>query len=421
MAPATQSIQEREYDKACLLAEQGRYALAIQQALALLSVAPEHANGHNILSFCYARQQKPKEAIDAANRAIALAPTNDFHYYRLADAHDKAHHYEAAAAAIKTALELNPNRIDSYGMASLISHHRRQLKEALIWAESGLRLNPEHLTCLNLRILALVELNRIEEAEPDIVRSRQLNPEQAFPHAAAGLLALHRREQTVALDSFKTALQIDPNSDWARRGLMEAMKAKNGFYRLLLSYELWQSKFQRQRPALFWSFWLIFPPVRALYGLLVLTTLFVRYLADVGLRAHPYGKLLFSPRETWLNNCALIALGLIALGGWRSAVVDDSAYLGLGLLLGAIAYGSCLCWFGESKSRQIMYGLLTGVVVLIAVLVIVSLMPGVSSGMVEQLRSVGAAVFALALIASLLVYLLLICYHGLQQIANRHR
>ncbi|MEL6814113.1 MAG: tetratricopeptide repeat protein [Cyanobacteria bacterium J06598_3] len=374
MVSATAPDQQRRYDKACLLAEQERYDLAIRQALALLAIEPEHANGHNILSFCYARQQKTKDAIAAARRAIAIAPTNDFHHYRLADVCEKAGHYDTALAAIKAALQLNPDRTDTYQMASLISHRKHRFPEALTWANSGLQKNPEHLGCLNLRIAALIELNRIEEAEGDIARSLQLNPEKAFPHAATGILALHRSEPTVALTSLKTALRINPNSDWARRGLMEAMKAQNGFYRLILSYELWQSKFQKQRPGVFWSFWLILPPVRALYTLMVLMTIFVRYLTDVVLRFHPYGKLLFSPREVWLNNCALIALGLILLGGWWGTVVNDPAYLGLGLLLSAIAYGSCLCRFGETKDRQILYGLLTSIGVVLTGWVIVSLL-----------------------------------------------
>ncbi|MFK8184442.1 MAG: tetratricopeptide repeat protein [Phormidesmis sp.] len=342
----------QRYERACLLAEQKRYQLAIEEALALLAASPNSDLAYNILSFSQVRQQQCPEAIRSAKQEIALAPNDSFHHYRLADALFLSEQYEAASKAITTAFQLNPQEPSYYALASAIYHDWGQLPSALDFAKQGLKIDPDHAGCLRVYIMGLADTEQWDVAEKAVARSLQLFPDLAFSHAAHGWLSVHQGKNAPAKESFKAALQLDPNSDWARRGMLEAIKSQNLFYRIILQYELWQRKFQRSKPGLFWAFWLAIPQLRAVYWLIVGITILIRYLFDIALRFHPYGCLLFTQKEKWLNNCGTFTLVLLILGGVATAQSESANFVLMGGLLGGAAYASCLSWFAQKWERR---------------------------------------------------------------------
>ena len=284
------------YEKARLLAEQGRWDLAEKEALAAIAAVPESDRAYNILSYCYSRQGRHEAAISAAQQAISLSPENAGHYYRLADVCERAAQYKLATAAIETCLSLNPTDEDAYSLAASICLSRRDIKSMLTFTAKGLSLNPEHESCWNKRVLGLLVAGRLDEANQEAERLMAGYPDRAFSHAARGWLAIYQRKFQPAFGSFKVALQIDPNSEWARQGLIEALKTQNIFYRWILPYKLWQARLDRSsRVAL--TVLLIFPPFRGLYLLLMLLSWAVGGMANITLRFHPYGRLLFPPKE----------------------------------------------------------------------------------------------------------------------------
>ena len=48
-----------------------------------------------------------------------------------------------------------------------------------------------------------------------------------------------------AAEHFREALRLDPQNDWARRGIIEALKARHFIYALMLKYFLWMARFSR--------------------------------------------------------------------------------------------------------------------------------------------------------------------------------
>jgi Tfp pilus assembly protein PilF len=52
-----------------------------------------------------------------------------------------------------------------------------------------------------------------------------MDPDDAHAHANRGWLLLRRGQPDEAMQSFQSALRLDPTLDWARLGMIEAMKA----------------------------------------------------------------------------------------------------------------------------------------------------------------------------------------------------
>jgi hypothetical protein len=108
-----------------------------------------------------------------------------------------------------------------------------------------------------------------------------------------GWTYLHSRDQRKALASFTEALRLDPSNDWARNGLIEALKARNPIYRAILAWYLFADRLSpRARWAVIIGSIVGFRALSSvlrrderlwpLAALLVLTYLSVTYLTWVG-------------------------------------------------------------------------------------------------------------------------------------------
>jgi tetratricopeptide (TPR) repeat protein len=130
-----------------------------------------------------------------------------------------------------------------FGRLASISIDGHRWQVALDAAEMGLRLDPDDVDCTNLRAIALVRLGRKDEAGATIDAALAKQPEDARSHANQGWTLLHQGNPRKAMEHFREALRLEPNMEWARLGIIEAMKARNILYRWILGYFLWMTKF----------------------------------------------------------------------------------------------------------------------------------------------------------------------------------
>ena len=231
-----------QLERGLLLFMQSRYELAEAELRQALANEPREAYGHAMLGLCLAKREQFKEATEEAEQAVHLAPDFAFAHYALADIlHDRNHHAEALTA-INEALRLDSADADYFALLSAIHLDEKHWKEGLQAAEQGLQLDSEHVGCNNLRAIALVKLGRKSEAGATIDAALARNPDNAVTHANQGWTLLERGEPKKALEHFREALRLDPDNDWARQGIVEALKARNVIYAVMLKYFLWMSR-----------------------------------------------------------------------------------------------------------------------------------------------------------------------------------
>jgi len=63
-----------------------------------------------------------------------------------------------------------------------------------------------------------------------------------FRTANQGWNCLHRNNPRRAQDHFREALRLNPELEYARQGMLEALKARNPVYRGMLAYFLWMGR-----------------------------------------------------------------------------------------------------------------------------------------------------------------------------------
>lgn len=317
--------------QAQLLLQTRRYKDAESALRQALAAAPNDADAHALLALALYYQDRNEEALRESRTAIGLAPDSDYgHYVRALILLDQGR-ADDALRSIREAMRLDPNSATYHAVVSRIHMRKREWKHALEAADAGLRCDPEHVTCLNLQATALVRMGRKVEAEAPLAAALARAPENALTHANHGWALLHADKVKEAFAAFREALRLDPTLSWAREGIVEALKARNFVYRLLLRYFLWMSRltedeqwgvigiFHGIRVALrvaaraFPPLWLVVFPVLLLFRLFAFLTWVARPLFALLLRFDRFGRLALSDEDmvasTWMAICLLTAEG----------------------------------------------------------------------------------------------------------------
>jgi tetratricopeptide (TPR) repeat protein len=233
-------------ERGSLLLQTGRHEMAEREFREALVNEPNNALAHAMVAICLGEQKKYAEATAEAQQAIAIRPDWDVGYSALASILSARERLKEAAAVIEQAIGLDPFDPSHHALLAGIRLKQRQWPAALAAADAGLAIDPEHSACVNARGIALVNLGRREEANITIGGALQRNPLNATTHANQGWALLHAGDHKAALEHFRESLRLNPDSQWARAGIVEALKARNIVYRLMLKYFLFMSRLSRQ-------------------------------------------------------------------------------------------------------------------------------------------------------------------------------
>jgi hypothetical protein len=236
-------------------------------------------------------------------------------------------------------------------------------------AEEGLALDPEHAGCTNLRAMALVKLGRTAEAGDTIDAALARVPETSATHANRGWTLLEQGKADAALGHFREALRLDPENEWARRGIVEALKAHNPVYAVMLRYFLWMSRLSRgaQWGVIVGGYFLnrmltgaaagnpdLAPwvlPFRIVYVAFVLLTWTAEPLFNLLLRLNRFGRLALSREQivesNWIGGVillALLSLGACVVQGFDSPFLMAAMVFGFLIIPVAGTFKTSLGW-----------------------------------------------------------------------------
>ena len=321
--------------RADLLLQQGRFNDAERELGQLLSNDPRHALAHALMAQAMLGQLRLNDAEYAAREAISSAPDEAFSHYAMSAVLRERRRFAEAVIAIQQAIALDPYSPNQFALLAQLRIDQREFSAALAAADQGLSIDPEHAACVNLRAIALVHLGRRGEAAAVVQGALDKDPENSVTHANQGWTLLHRNDPKRALEHFREALRLDPTNDWARAGIVEAMKARNPIYRVILAYFLWMSRLSgRTQSAIVLGGWFgqrvlreaarsnpglqpyVLPIILA-YALFVWMTWLANPLFNLLLRLSKYGRHALSREQTVTSNWILVLL-LICAGALGS-------------------------------------------------------------------------------------------------------
>lgn len=233
---------ERHLQQAWYLFGCDRHRDAIAAAQRALALEPESADCFTIMALAHDQLEEYDAAERCAREAVLREPGESSTHRALAIVLFDRSDPDAAQAAIQQAIRLDPQEVQSFAVLGQVHLVKQQWGKALAAADQGLTFDPAHEGCLNVRTQALLHLGRLDEARLTVGGVLAENPENAFSHANLAWVELHSGRHERALQHFSEALRHDPSLDWARVGLVEALKAKYRVFRVVLAFQLWLTR-----------------------------------------------------------------------------------------------------------------------------------------------------------------------------------
>lgn len=330
-------MSEAQILKAVFFFRQNRYQEAEKELYQLLGQDPNSVEALGLLARCQIKLDKNEEALKTIQQALSLSPDDDrliFQHARVLYLMDR---YEEAIQKMESAIRINPAEAIYFGLLADIKLHMKKYQEALDYADQGLALDPEDSFCLNTRASALIKLKRPNDAFDTIATSLENDPENSFTHTNLGWSKLETGQHKAALEHFREALRLNPNNDYAQAGMVEAIKAKNIFYRLFLKYVFWMNRMSAKYQ---WGFiigiYLLFRVFQSLaennpalepflmplvyaYLVFALSTWFMEPIANLFLLVNPYGR--FALNKTERQSAVLVGTSLLL------SIISISIYL----------------------------------------------------------------------------------------------
>jgi tetratricopeptide (TPR) repeat protein len=319
-----------------LLLQRARHKDAEALLLRAIAEDPTDAKAHTLLAFALLHQGRETDALLEAQAAVRFAPGDPDGHYIGAIILTEMGKYDEALSAIRTAIRIVPEMPRFHAVMANIYLRQRQWQQALDAVEIGLRFDPQNIQCNNIRAMALVKLGRQDEAGQSLASILALNPENPMTHANQGWALLHSGQHEQALQHFREALRLNPQLAWAREGVVEALKARNPIYWVMLRYFLWMSRLNSNTR---WGLILgvyflnrlasgaalqypglapIFVPLNLLYTLFVFLSWTARPLFNLLLRFNRMGRLALSDEDiaasNWVAVCLVAAIGCLGAG-----------------------------------------------------------------------------------------------------------
>jgi tetratricopeptide (TPR) repeat protein len=372
-------------ERAQLLLAQSRAGDAEREAMLALSTQPDNPQALALLALCRIDQDKRESALEAAREAVGLAPeVPHFHYVHAFVLH-RMERAEEAFRAVQEALRLDPSDANNFSLLASIELARRNSTAALAAAEQALALNPEHVGAANLRAMALVRLGRKTEAKETIDFALHRAPENAFSHANQGWNCLHQNDPKQAQEHFREALRLEPEFEYAREGMIEALRARNPVYRAMLAYFLWMGRqsakmqwalvlgvffgsgivggMAAKNPDQAWFWW----PLLGLFYVFVYLSWTAQPMFDLFLRFDRFGRHVLSADQRTASNWfgATLILTLLSAAWWLAGDSGPGEFATK--VLAALSICVASAFRARVKHRAIL-GLATAALAIVAVI-----------------------------------------------------
>jgi len=380
-------------DRIYILIQQNRFELADRELKAILAKDPEHFEAR-YLSTMLSIQSEAKDADEKLASFMGLFPDEALSY-QLQTLHlINKDREKSAYASIQKAISLDPLEAEYWALKSLLETDLTEFKAALKSADKALELDPSNTVALNARARALTSLGRSEEAQEMADQALYQNPESDYSHYNQGMLYLRRKEYQKAMEHFKEALRIDPNSEAAKEGMILCIKSSNIFFRYYLQYQFWMENLsQRNRWAFLIGFyfgfrilnniagsnpqlgWILIPILFAM-GFFAISTWIIKPLSDGVLLLHTFGRQLINQNE---RLSAILVWSFLILGS--SALVhhfysDFELSLDMGLILIGMSMAAGNLY--RLESTRLLNQTSFGIIGLGSVLILLALINGES-------------------------------------------
>jgi Tfp pilus assembly protein PilF len=222
----------RRYNIAWELAQKGQYEAAIAEWQKTLVLNPGEAVVYLNLGVALARMGKPGEAIEQYRKALAITPDAAELHFRLGSALNDTGKFDEAIAHFRKVLDTRPENksetydAPTYNLMGRALAGKGQMAEALEDLQKATQLHPGFGPHLYDYALALVQVNRLDEAQESVEAALRADGDLPAAHVLLGELLARKRQLPEAASEYRRALELRPDFSRAHLDLATVLAAQ---------------------------------------------------------------------------------------------------------------------------------------------------------------------------------------------------
>jgi tetratricopeptide (TPR) repeat protein len=195
------------------------------------------AAGYNNLSNAYYKQDKVKEAIETALKAIELEPDYGVAHYNLGNLYAGQSRFDLAQRHFEEALSIYPNYAEAHANLGQLIAERGDLANGIRYFQKAIALNPSlGRAHLNLGV-ALAKQGRAQEAVRPLQEAVRLAPDFAEYHYYLGSVYAELGRFDEAARAFNDALIIRSDFAPAHQSLAQVLSLQGKKVEALRHYQ----------------------------------------------------------------------------------------------------------------------------------------------------------------------------------------
>ena len=365
----------RQYDRGALLFEQGRYEEAIKAFKEILAQDPENPHALMYIGWSYLIRENYSEALEYCEMAYRINPQDELIAGNYAQALFRKNQRNEALEVLNEAIRAFPYSYFLFYLKAQVHFFKAEYQEAESAIMMALEIEPESTDLLNLYHQILIKLKKKTEANAVMDFVLRESPQDSYSHANVGWSHIQHQDSKKARESFLEALRLNPDNEYAKEGLKEAIRIENPFYRTIHKFFLWMDKMSsgRQTAIIFGLFLLyqvivriadnhpslniILQPLILLYIVFALSSWVARPFSNFFLQFNRIGKHILSRDERIGANLAGGSF-VLAIFSLASLLFVDNGWLVVTYVVGLIAsitFSGAFLFHYKSPYRKLLY------------------------------------------------------------------
>ena len=321
------------------LADDGRFDEAIRVLDSLIAEAGPEPRLHALRAFLLIESKRPTEASISIQRALELDANDSYVQHAAGEVALAMSEPGAALAAARRARSVDPEN-DTFlfleGRARAMLGQWDEVRTRMDYILAG---NPEHEGAAMLRAFALEARSGMKGplGAADWADLAARFPHNSFMRTGHAWRLLEQGGAREAREQFEQALLIEPTSEWAKQGLVTALKTRYPGYGVLLRYFFWLNTLSSRTQTMLAIGGVIainmlrgyaranpelrpfVMPVVGIYAIFIFSTWLADPLLNLVLMRHPEGRRVLSDDDRHAGRAVGAALALALVLGLLSA------------------------------------------------------------------------------------------------------
>ncbi|MGD9684678.1 MAG: tetratricopeptide repeat protein [Candidatus Obscuribacterales bacterium] len=191
-----------------------------------MRLRPSSFQALRVLVLIHARRGTIKKAITEIEKLMEESPTADG-LALLAWAYIEIDEFKKAQETCRKGLALSPHHPDLMECEASASNQLGEYQHCLDLVDSILEKEPERMSSVHLRTIALLSLERLDEAEEYIDQSMAIGKEKEALLVNKGIVYARRKQDQEAMGYLQEALALCPNYELAARNIVDLVRMRD--------------------------------------------------------------------------------------------------------------------------------------------------------------------------------------------------